>query len=120
MVREPRKKENRADFLQTQRLSAGLSGQMAGEAETVGGWRIAEELGSGHFAKVKRGIHITTNKQCAIKIVKKPAGAPPAIARPAHHTCVYAARHTCGSRHRLFPAAPQTSKWRWSRPRSIF
>ncbi|EOD10963.1 hypothetical protein EMIHUDRAFT_422285 [Emiliania huxleyi CCMP1516] len=46
---------------------------MAGEAETVGGWRIAEELGSGHFAKVKRGIHITTNKQCAIKIVKKPA-----------------------------------------------
>jgi len=39
----------------------------------VGGWRIAEELGSGHFAKVKRGIHITTNKQCAIKIVKKPA-----------------------------------------------
>ena len=110
----------RSGFLANNDCAGCRGHQMAGEAETVGGWRIAEELGSGHFAKVKRGIHITTNKQCAIKIVKKPAGAPPAIARPAHHTCVYAARHTCGSRHRLFPAAPQMSKWRWSRPRSIF
>ena len=64
----------------------------------MGGWRIAEELGSGHFAKVKRGIHITTNKQCAIKIVKKPAGAPPAIAQSAHHTCTHMQPATLAAR----------------------
>jgi len=40
----------------------------------VGSWRIGKELGSGHFAKVKLGEHVTTGKLCAVKIIKKQAG----------------------------------------------
>ena len=49
------------------------------EKSIIGKWRIGEELGTGHFAKVKMGTHIETGKECAIKIVKKPQGARAAM-----------------------------------------
>jgi len=59
-------------FVLTARFARGLD-LMADEL--IGKWRIGEELGTGHFAKVKLGTHIETGKACAIKIVKKPQGA---------------------------------------------
>jgi len=51
------------------------------DPETVGEWTIGKELGSGHFAKVKMGKHMTTGKLCAIKILKKPSGSKMALVR---------------------------------------
>eukprot|EP00962_Isochrysis_galbana_P010991 scaffold3079_cov107-Isochrysis_galbana.AAC.2 len=47
----------------------------AAMTDVIGKWRLGEELGTGHFAKVKMGTHIETGHTCAIKIVKKPQGA---------------------------------------------
>mmetsp|Transcript_21563 Transcript_21563/g.45519 ORF Transcript_21563/g.45519 Transcript_21563/m.45519 type:complete len:317 (+) Transcript_21563:205-1155(+) len=44
------------------------------EHAQIGQWKIGKELGSGHFAKVKLGEHVTTGKLCAVKIIKKMSG----------------------------------------------
>jgi serine/threonine protein kinase len=44
-------------------------------SDVIGKWRLGEELGTGHFAKVKMGTHMETGRTCAIKIVKKLQGA---------------------------------------------
>ena len=44
--------------------------------EKIGNWLLGKELGSGHFAKVRLAKHVETGAQCAVKIIKKPTGAP--------------------------------------------
>ena len=38
------------------------------------GWTLGEELGSGHFAKVKLVTRLSDGKKAACKIIKKPGG----------------------------------------------
>ena len=40
------------------------------------GWTLGKELGSGHFAKVKAVTRDSDGKKAAVKIIKKPKGAP--------------------------------------------
>ena len=41
------------------------------------GWTLGKELGSGHFAKVKLVTRDSDGTTAALKIIKKPKGAPP-------------------------------------------
>ena len=38
---------------------------------SIGSYLLAEVLGKGSFCKVYRGVHQTTNKEFAVKCIKK-------------------------------------------------
>lgn len=75
------------------------------------GWTLGKELGSGHFAKVKKVTRKSDGQEAACKIIKKPKGA---CGHHAHARCSSRLSLPC-ERHRLVAHATAAASFRGAR-----